>query len=56
MIGLKKGSITLLTHDPDWGLEAEQTSFRLSKVLGNVAKDTTYWKYRNTLSPSSANH
>lgn len=42
MIGLKKGSITLLTHDPEWGLEAERTCFRLSKVLGNISKDSQH--------------
>ena len=39
MIGLKRGTVKLLSHDEEWELEAKRTIIRLQKVLGAVAKD-----------------
>ena len=39
MIGLKRGTVKLCEHEKEWEIEAQNTIFRLKKILGNVAKD-----------------
>ncbi|MGN0634824.1 MAG: GrpB family protein [Acutalibacteraceae bacterium] len=39
MIGLKKDTVALLPHDPEWGVEAEKTSERLKQILGDAVVD-----------------
>lgn len=39
MIGLKRGTVKLCEHEKEWEIEAQNTISRLSKILGNVAKD-----------------
>ena len=39
MIGLKRGTVELYDHEKEWEIEAQDTIFRLKKVLGDVAKD-----------------
>lgn len=39
MIGLKRGAVVLCEHENEWEIEAQNTIFRLKKILGNVAKD-----------------
>lgn len=39
MIGLKRGTVKLCEHEKEWEIEAQNTISRLSKILGDVAKD-----------------
>lgn len=39
MVGLKRGTVTLLEHDPEWEIAAEQTIRQLKNILGSVACD-----------------
>ncbi|MEE1185657.1 MAG: GrpB family protein [Acutalibacteraceae bacterium] len=39
MIGLKRGTVKLCEHEKEWEIEAQNTIFRLKKILGNVAND-----------------
>ena len=39
MVGLKRGTVTLLAHDPEWEMVAEQTIIQLKNLLGDVACD-----------------
>lgn len=39
MIGLKRGTVKLYTHDPSWETEAQSTICRLREILGGAAKD-----------------
>lgn len=39
MIGLKAGTVKLCEHEKEWEIEAQNTISRLSKILGNIAKD-----------------
>ena len=39
MIGLERGKVKLLPHDPEWELEAARTVEELRTLLGSVAKD-----------------
>ena len=39
MIGLKRGTVTLFEHDPEWDLVAEQTIVQLKNILGDTACD-----------------
>lgn len=39
MIGLKRGTVELADHDPEWDILAAQTIERLWRVFGSVAKD-----------------
>ena len=38
-IGLKRGTVRLAEHDPEWEQLARETIGRLRCVLGSVAKD-----------------
>ena len=42
MIGLKRGTVTLFEHDPEWDLVAEQTIVQLKNILGDTACDITW--------------
>lgn len=39
MLGLKRGTVKLCEHEKEWEIEAQNTISRLSKILGDVAKD-----------------
>ena len=39
MIGLKQGTVALCEHEKEWELEAQNTIFRLKKILGNAITD-----------------
>jgi GrpB-like predicted nucleotidyltransferase (UPF0157 family) len=39
MIGLERGAVRLLPHDPDWDTEAERTVDELRRLLGSAAHD-----------------
>lgn len=39
MIGLKKGTVELCSHEKGWELEAEKTIALLKSILGNVIRD-----------------
>ena len=39
MLGLKRGTVKLCEHQKEWESEAQNTIYRLRKILGNVAKD-----------------
>lgn len=39
MLGLKRGTVKLCEHEREWEIEAQNTIFRLKKILGNVIKD-----------------
>ena len=38
-MGLKRGAVALLPHDPDWEIEGERTVNELRSILGEVAID-----------------
>ena len=38
MIGLKRGTVKLCDHQKEWEIEAQNTIFRLQKILGSVIK------------------
>lgn len=39
MIGLKKGTVELCSHEKEWELEAEKTIALLKSILGDVIRD-----------------
>ena len=39
MLGLKRGTVALCPHDPDWEIAAGQTIRRLRKIFGPTAED-----------------
>lgn len=39
MLGLKRGTVMLCTHEKEWELEAQRTIAKLKSILGAVAKD-----------------
>lgn len=39
MIGLKRGTVVLMPHDPEWDAEAQRTIARLKSILGTSAHD-----------------
>lgn len=39
MLGLQRGTVKLYPHEKEWETEAQNTIFRLKKILGSVAKD-----------------
>lgn len=39
MLGLKRGTVALCEHEKEWELEAQRTTSRLKKILGDVIKD-----------------
>ena len=42
MIGLKRGTVELLPHDPEWDVVAEQTVTLFKQILGAVAIDVRH--------------
>ena len=39
MLGLKRGAVALLPHDPEWDIEGSRTVKELRDILGDVAVD-----------------
>ena len=39
MIGLRRGTVALYAHEPEWDEEARRTVLRLREILGDAAKD-----------------
>ena len=39
MIGLKRGTVKLCDHEKEWEMEAQNTIFRLKRILGTVIRD-----------------
>ena len=39
MLGLKRGTVALLSHDPQWTIEANNTILELQNLLGSLAED-----------------
>ena len=42
MLGLKRGCVALLHHDPEWKREGERTVAELREILGNIAIDVRH--------------
>lgn len=42
MIGIKRGTVTLLPHKPEWDDEAQRTIAELKEILGSCARDVQH--------------